>query len=175
VEEYMPTAKEVLAGLQSKKAAATVPTGVNGLALLWKKRMTDHTPEYVKDLTDKERGQLRHVLKALGPERATEAVEFVMEYWNTFRTEVRDMKGVEHPPSIPNPGFFLQHYEVALQLIAKKKTPPAALGSPVTKEPCTMPVISSPPKTTKPSAPMPTAEDAQAAMDKLDAILKSKG
>jgi hypothetical protein len=99
-----------------------------------------------------------------------------MDYWNTFRVEVRDLKGVPHPPNLPDPGFLLQHYEVALQLIAKKKAASPPLGSLEKKETCTMPVASPPPKVVeKSSLPKPTQDDVAQTIADLEAILKSKG
>jgi hypothetical protein len=179
VEKKMSSAKEVLGLLNSKKnEKSDAVSGIGGLALLWKKRMSDHTPEFVKPLSGKETGQLRNVLKAVGPELATEAVEFVMANWSAFCWEIKTSKADKRTFSIPDPGYFSYHYEVALQLIAKKKSPPTPPGSPKKKETCTMPVTSAP---AAPAAEVDTSPPEtdlakqQAVMDQLAAILKSKG
>lgn len=176
----MSSAKEVLLTFSNKKIDTQAVSGINGLVMLWKKRMTDHTPEFVKELTGKQTGQLKHVLKALDPARASEAVEFVMANWTAFTWEVGTAKGISKRPTLPDPGFFCSHYEVALQLIAKKKSSSSTPGSPKSKETCTMPVTSSPTAVVKPlegDAHVPETDLAkqQAVMDKLAAALKSKG
>lgn len=157
----------VLNQIQNKqKEVQTGPANVGKLALVWKKRMKDFTPDFVKDLTLKEKGQLKQFLSGVGPERATWCLEYAFANWSKFTWAVKTQKAAFSLPEQPTTGFLLQHYDVLLQLIAKTSSSDGAPQA--TIAPSKEPEVVAPPK---PEEAMPTQEEMQAAMAEL---LKTK-
>lgn len=124
-EQAMTSIQDILKNHEEKKAKT--PEGKatsSSVALLWKKRAAAlGDGGYVKDLTGKEVGQLKHLVKALG-DQTHAVVDWAMQNWPVFSWEVRQGKGLSSAPAVPVVGFLLEHHEIAVQLIAPK---PASL------------------------------------------------
>lgn len=135
-EQAMPSVTDILKNHEQKKSQ--LPTGKptpSSLALLWKKRVAVlGEGGYVKDLTGKEVGQLKHLLKALG-DKSYEVVDWALQNWATFSWEARQQKGLTSAPTAPIVGFLLEHHEVAVQLIAPAAKPKALKSVPVIDKP----------------------------------------
>lgn len=116
-------ADEILKGMQTRKPQTG--TGIKSLEIVWKKTLGRETESYVKPLTGKEVGQLKHVHKALG-EKAVETLEWALTNWQAFTYAVSEAKGigVQLIGAQPTCGFFCLHYDVAVQSIAGKKAKP---------------------------------------------------
>lgn len=118
----MATAAEILE--QRKLGKTTIATSLtpSGLGMRWKKLLgSDGT--YIKELTTKQLGQLKHFLKAIGPD-SLPAMDFAVTNWNSFVWETKSAKGLKVVPEKPDIGFLQQHHDVLMQLIAKQnKTP----------------------------------------------------
>ena len=99
----------------------TSSTGVNALATAWKKSLSLETEGWLKPLTNKEIGQLKHVHTALG-DAALPCLYFALGDWQSFALEASIQTGCT-PAMHPTPGFFCQHYQVALNLMNKPKIP----------------------------------------------------
>lgn len=130
-EQAMPSVTDILKNHEEKKAKA--PTGKaspSSLALLWKKRVALlGEGGYVKDLTGKEVGQLKHLVKALG-DQSNQVVDWALQNWPSFAWEVKSKKGLSSAPDTPVVGFLVQYHDVAVQLIASPapvKTGPKAV------------------------------------------------
>jgi hypothetical protein len=110
---------DVMAKLEAKKSA--VPTGkvtASGMAMLWKSRMSLlNDGNYQKELTSKEVGQLKHLIKPLG-DRCFEVLDWALQNWSAFAWEVKAKKGLTTAPEQPVIGFLVQYHDVAVQLIA---------------------------------------------------------
>lgn len=124
----------------NQSGAQTKATGVNAMALAWKKELGLSGSGFVKALTAKEVGQLKHVHNQLGP-TAVEVMVWAVRNWSKFSNEVSVAKGVPAATS-PTPGWFCQHFEVAVQLIAQPAPavttppqPPVVLAKPVKHNP----------------------------------------
>lgn len=151
-------ASEVIAAQAAKKASVGEPLqakGVQGLSLLWRKRVNALQQGY-KELTAKEIGQLKHLHNALGP-KAPEMLESVLADWCKFVWTARAKKGLTVAPEQPVVGFVLAHYDVALQLIAQPPEPPTP------KVVKLVPVASTAIKGYKPGEQPMTSEEKQAA------------
>lgn len=114
------TASEVLKNFSQGKTDKKVG-GVLAMKVRWKKLQPEHLG-FQKELTAKEIGQLKHVHKALG-ETALAVMEWALSNWQGFTSEVQGMKGVSILPSVPVVGFFCQHYDVAVNLMAVGQKP----------------------------------------------------
>lgn len=122
----------------------TKPTA-QSMALLWKRRMGTLVGGFIKDLTSKELGQMKLLIKSIG-DQAPEVLDWTLQNWSVFAWEVKHKKGLSIAPEVPVVGFVLQHHEIAVQLIAK----PAAKA---TTTPDTTP-------TPKIDKPLPVADSA---------------
>lgn len=112
------TLAEVLTDLKQTKPVEG--SNVKAMTMLWKKRMSLYTPEYVKELTGMEKGMLKHVHSALG-EKAIVVLDAVLSDWSAFAKAVSEEKGVNIPLT-PSCALFAKHYEIGLQLIAPVKS-----------------------------------------------------
>lgn len=116
-------AEEILNKFKTEAKSLTVKTtstGVNALALAWKKAVALEVGGYAKPLTGKEMGQLQHVHKALG-EAALPCLYHALGNWESFALEASTQAGC-NPAMSPNTGFFCQHYAVALNSMNKPKS-----------------------------------------------------
>lgn len=109
----MTTAAEILKALKDKQKLTTPGTGVQAMQLLWKKRLGVNG--WVKELTGKQVGQLKHV-RAQAGDRAVKVLDFALSNWPLFAQEVHIQKGIT-PAMSPDCGFFCQHWDVALKMI----------------------------------------------------------
>jgi hypothetical protein len=154
---------EILASHNAKKAE--LPTGKVTpitLALLWKKRVSVLTDTgFMKPLTGKEVGQLKHVHKALGDKSLT-VLDYALCNWADFSWEARSVKGLSSCPAQPVVGFFALYFDVAAQLIAKPPTTTAAKAP----KPLPAPVVAV--KTL--ATPVAGADDINATMALLDKL-----
>jgi hypothetical protein len=73
-----------------------------------------------KPLTPKQAGQLKHLLRKLGP-FAKQLVDYSFTYWAKFTNEVEVVEGVATFPEIPHTGFLLAYYAVAVNLMIDDK------------------------------------------------------
>jgi hypothetical protein len=122
--------------LANKKIAAPVANVTPSvLALFWKKRQAEYIGGYVKDLTGKQLGQLKFLLKGVGPERSLAVINFVFENWARFALQVKSDKGLLTVPAAPDIGFLTAYHDIAVQLIAEKQP-----TSPVSAKPVIIPV-----------------------------------
>lgn len=122
-EEWMAKASEILRNHRHQFDDRAVRLTAMSLAMAWKRLYSRKYEEYVKDLTKKEIGQLRMYLQKVG-EQAPTVMEYVLDHWEKFAFEAKSRKGLPVVPERPVVGFLLQHYDVALQLIAKPKAKP---------------------------------------------------
>lgn len=133
-EEDPMKAEDVLKTFADKsKSGKAIGVGVNAMCLLWKKRVAAEYGGFQKDLTQKEAGQLKHVLQALG-QAALPVLDHTIQHWSAFASAVAIDKGVT-PAMEPSCGFFCQHWNIAANLMAdynnKAKTKPGI--TPTTK------------------------------------------
>lgn len=155
----------------------TEAKGPTALALLWKKRVSLEEGGFVKPLTGKQVGQLKHVHAALG-DKAMPVLDWCLQNWITFLLAVRAAKGLSTFPEKPDTGFFCSYYDIAINCIAKaeaKKSPPALV---VTPPPPKKVVIAEKQPVTVEMVPVPdgkvTLADLAEGMAMLDAIYKGK-
>lgn len=114
-ENEMANASDVLKAFD--KSPAISGTGVQALALLWRKRVASEYGGFQKPLTLKEIGQLKHVLKALGSD-ALPVLDHTLQHWSAFASEASVQAGVI-PPMAPVTGFFCSHWNIAANLRLK--------------------------------------------------------
>mgnify|MGYP003530970910 CR=1 FL=1 len=122
-DKGMPVnADEIMAGFKASKHGGlkTNGTGVNALAMLWKKRVALEG-QYAKPLTAKEVGQLKHVHKALG-DSALSVLDHALGDWQAFALEASVQSGCT-PAMAPTTGFFCLHYAVAVNQLEAKNAP----------------------------------------------------
>lgn len=123
----MATAKEILQGIQ---AGSTKAVGFAAVTIQWKKSMSALLDGgFVKPLTAVEQGQLKHVYRELH-EKTVPVLRWAIENWQKFAMEAAAKKGIAAAPQQPVPGFFLQHYEVAVQLIAEAAQKQVVVSAP---------------------------------------------
>lgn len=161
-KEIEMKANDILKEIKNKQDIQSI--GINGLILLWKKRLGAMTEEYIKPLTGQEVGQLKHVHKALGGAQAFAALDYALSNWDKFSNEASGAHGVL-APNMPTCGFFCKYHHVALQLIAKPKQSVV--------QPKQLVVVS-----VQPSADNEhevTASDIQATLEALNNLSKGKG
>lgn len=129
-------AKQIQDGEEQK--AKHPSSQVTALATTWKKIVASKTKGYVKHLSGTEVGQLKHVLNALGPERAMMTMVFALENWADFCHQAAAEKGV-NPAVSPACWYFCKYHDVAvkmsqpvqsiaqvgMQLVAPAVVPPA--------------------------------------------------
>lgn len=118
-------AEEVLAAKKAK------PVLNGSLEVVWKSAVALATPEYQKQLNQKQRGQLKHLANAIGPDTKP-VIRFAVEHWTKFGHRAVKEKALEDFPTYPDVGFLLAHYEVAvrmLQSIAKPESAHSVAGS----------------------------------------------
>jgi hypothetical protein len=88
------------------------------LAKVWKLGMVDHMPGYVRDLTVKEAGQMKHFLTYVGAARAVPVLKWALDSWAHFTAEARAAKGLPgQMPVVPMVGFLLEHHDVLLNIV----------------------------------------------------------
>ena len=92
------------------------------LHIRWKAHQSSATGGFVPDLKAKDKGQLGHITKAIGPVMAAQVIDYVWTYWLRFTEKARADKDLKSAPATPQIGFTLMHYDIALQLIALKET-----------------------------------------------------
>lgn len=153
-------ANEILKGFQGKTQQVS-GTGVNAMVMLWKKRVSLDSEGFVKDLTGKEKGMLKHVHNALG-EQAIKVLDCVLSDWGAFRNKVVEDKG-KVISGHPTCAAFCEHYEIGLHLIAKPKK--EVTGPKV--------VIVKPATDGHTPEDKPTEEDIAATLEALQALKKS--
>lgn len=162
-------AQDILKALKEKQAIQT-GSGIKAATLLWKKR-TALEGHWVKDLTGKEVGQLKHALTALG-EPAIKVLDHALQNWQKFAMAVSVAKGV--PPAMnPDCGFFCKYSDVAF-LQWKKQGQPVQLVA-VSTQPTTK--VSPAPTTMGHNAThetLATAEQVQATLATLAAMAAAK-
>jgi len=135
-------AEDVLKNFKEKGATTPVKaSGVNALALLWKKHQSLLSGGFVKGLTAAEAGKLKHVVSKLGAQEAYDVLAYCLDNWTTFAAQAGAEKGVS-PAQQPTVAFFVMHYEIALQSIAAAAKPKAQVKVPT---PVTPPVVKSAP------------------------------
>jgi biotin carboxyl carrier protein len=122
-ENTMATAKEVLMGFENPKTQ-TKAVSPSYLGLVWKQRVGLVTGQFVKSLTIADVGKLKHVLKGAG-DQALPAMVYAIENWQAFKAEVWAKKGESVNPALPEVGFFVKHYDVAVQSVAGPPVPVA--------------------------------------------------
>lgn len=162
-------AKEILESLNKKKTETKAVTGINELVLLWRKKMGLLDSGYQKPLTGKETGQLKTVMKAIGPEKAGQALSYALDHWAKFSQEAMFQKGA---PVVTTPGcgYFCQHYDVAVRLLeasTKKAAPkplPVAVAAPV----------AAPVAVAAPVEELASDEEIQATLEMLESLKKGK-
>ena len=109
--DSMATAKDILAAKESK---TTIKGSQDTMALKWVKEVSGVTGEFCPGLTMKEKGMLGQVAKAVGKEKALEALQRAIRDWLTFTHTVKNSKGIQTAPAAPSIPFFVQHYGVLL-------------------------------------------------------------
>jgi hypothetical protein len=124
VEEIEMKAEDILKLKMEQKKAMVPPTKITSksLGFRWVKHVSADG-EYVKPLTQKQYGQLRHFHTALG-EDALAALDFAVINWGKFTWEAKMVKGLASTPTEPDIGFMQQYHDVLVQLIAKKVVTP---------------------------------------------------
>lgn len=124
--EWLTKAQEILKSCQGKMGLREVRLAANSLSMAWKRMAAEEYGGDVKELTNKEIGQLKMYLQKAG-EQAPQVMEFAIREWGGFAFKARCYKGLSTAPDRPAIGFLLQHYDVAMnmQLIAKSVAQPA--------------------------------------------------
>jgi hypothetical protein len=118
------TAAEILKDFQGKTKKGIEGIGFNSMVMLWKKRMSLYTPNFVKELTGVEKGQLKHAYKTLG-EDALPVLDRVLSDWGEFANAVAVEKN-EQVSKLPTCGSFCKHFEIGLHLLKTPKKAPVA-------------------------------------------------
>lgn len=108
-QEQDMNANDILGALKTKQDIQT-GSGINAASLLWKKR-TALEGQWSKDLTGKERGQLKHAMTALG-DPALKVLDSALQEWQEFANRVAVAKGCT-PAMKPDCGFFCKYSDVA--------------------------------------------------------------
>lgn len=116
-DEELMKASELVKNLEAAKGAKKADTPL-ALSMVWKKFVSQEYECFVKNHTVAELGMLKGLITALG-DKAHETVVWAVTHWNQFCYEVKLQKGQSMAPERPNLKFFVKHYEVAVQLIAK--------------------------------------------------------
>ena len=112
-------AEDVKKKLEEAKLAQENKLHGQPLALHWLRQCAlTHEGSYQKALDAKEKGQLRQVKKHVG-ELVMPLIDYVIPHWYEFCLAVRKATGTKSSPDQPHVGYFLAHYEIALQLIAE--------------------------------------------------------
>lgn len=135
---------------------------VMSLEMLWKRNMALLETGFVKNLTNKERGQLKLLMQGCG-EDARAVVDWATQHWTKFCISTMQQKGLSTTPDSPVVGFLLQYHDVAMNLA---KVPP----EPVCAESVPPPVQS----IAKPE-PIPDNADQELVPDMLAKWLAAKG
>ena len=153
-------ASEILKLHRDKMSPSAVRLTANSLAMAWKRMYSRKYEEFTKDFTHKEMGQMKMLLTKAG-ESAPRLLEYVLDRWGDYTYEVKCLKGIPVPPERPTIGFVLQHYDVAMQLIAE--TPEKVV---IDKAP--VPAHTAPTPTVQvEKEPVATIEDVMAALASL--------
>lgn len=87
---------------------------VSVLETVWKGEVSQLTGEYVPPLTQKARGQLKHVLKACPKGTASRTLTKVVRHWPKFVEAVKEATGQAKVPGKPNLDFLVKHVAVAI-------------------------------------------------------------
>lgn len=134
-KEWLMKATGILKLHQGKMGLREVRLTANSLAIAWKRMVAERYGGFVKELTQKEIGQLRMYLQKVG-DKAPEVMAAALDQWADFALEAKYQKGLSSTPERPVVGFLLQHHDVAMQLIAKPvpQPVPKIVVSPVVVE-----------------------------------------
>lgn len=149
---------------------ATTPVSAkpSDVSQRWKHQCVGAGMGFKEGLTGKEVGQFKLLFKALGP-RANEVVDFVFGNWMKFTGKVGSEKGIDLLPNSPVVGFVLQHYEIALQLIAKSSSQ-QQLETVLINSFDKPKVVCNSSETAEDTKYVPSADDLQDAFAQLEAI-----
>jgi hypothetical protein len=158
-QEWLMKASEILKRHQEQAGLRAPPrAGVNSLAIAWKKAVAGDGGDFVKDLTQKELGQLKQLMAKVGSD-TPQLIAWALPHWPDFAFSVRHQKDLKSSPSEPHLGFLLAHHDVAMNLYLQSIAEPKS-------EPKPRPKIVSAPTVEKPEVEEPTAtiEDVMAAL-----------
>ncbi len=152
----------------STLANTPTPATASAVATRWRHQCVGAGMGIKSTLTGKEAGQFKLLFKALGPQ-SNEVVDYVFANWMKFTGKVGSMKGVEVLPSSPVVGFVLQHYDVALQLIAKQAEDSKEIVADSIDKPD---IVCNATKTVEEEKYIPSAAELEAAFAELDSLAK---
>lgn len=86
------------------------------LSLKWKEIRAEATQGYSPELTGKELGFLKLILRDF-ESRSVEALNFIAVNWSIFAEKACQSAGIENRPTKPNLGFLAQHRAVLWELL----------------------------------------------------------
>lgn len=117
-EKAMPTVAEYLAG-KDKKPTKVKEGTASSLIPVWGK----HAGYYVGTMTNKRRGQLSMIAKALPEGQAEVIVTKVLDEWGLFAAMVKSAAGLSVVPAQPSIDFLLKHVAFAVEFTKEQKSP----------------------------------------------------
>jgi len=159
--EWLMKASDILKNCQTQMGLREVRLTTNSLAMAWKRTVAEKYGGFVKELTQKEVGQLKMYLQKLG-EQAPEVMAIVLDHWGDFVLETKYLKGLSSTPERPVIGFLLQYYDIAMNMYLQSIAHPEP--EPIDGTVCDKAVINVHPP--KPKEDIATLEDVMAALAK---------
>lgn len=113
-------AHELLAQLNAGKSKLNAhvhkPDTVSQLVSVWMDTCAAISGTYQPPLTQKARGQLKHMIKGCPPGKAAEVLELTLKDWITFAKTVESQSAKKGVPVKPDIGFLLSHLGIAINL-----------------------------------------------------------
>lgn len=97
-------------------------TNVSSLAIKWKEIRSEITGGYSSELTGKELGFLKLVLKDFG-EQSKEALNYAHENWAKFAETACQQNGMENRPTQPVLAFIAQNRSILWGMLNNRQTP----------------------------------------------------
>lgn len=101
------------------------PDKVSGLESTWKAIVAEVYGGFVPAFTTKQRGQMKHFLKACPPGKAVAVLEHCLRGWLGFAKTAETVAGVKGVPARPSVDFLLKHVGVAVNAYLDKSKPKA--------------------------------------------------
>ena len=101
--------KSVLAKQGMKESGVPIK---NSFVTLWQQVRASTTGKYQVNLTAKERGQLKKIADAIGPD-ASKVIRWTLENWVDFAYAAKFTDGIKVAPQAPSPAFLLTHVNTA--------------------------------------------------------------
>lgn len=90
------------------------PDRVSGLEAAWKKIHGEVHGGFVAAFTAKQRGQLKHFIKACPEGQAAAVLETCLRNWLSFTEAAEAAAGIKSSPDKPDVGFLLKHVGTAV-------------------------------------------------------------